>query len=457
MSHTRTNLRIIGFCGLAGLCCLALPHAAEPIRVACIGNSITEGGYPEKLAARLGPSYKVENDGVSATTLLKRGDIPYWTRGKLSNVFAFKPHIVTIKLGTNDTKSQNWDRFGGEFGRDLNALIDTLNTLSTKPEIWLVAPIPIFQNTFGIRNDILKDQILPIYRQVAAGRGINLIDANTPMLNQAALYSDGVHMRPAGNDTLAAIFYRAFESKAVTIACIGNSITQYVGTVSGTTLPEHAYAARLGMLLGPGHFTRNYGVSGAYVQKNGPTPYWTNGRLAQIFAWKPQVITIKLGTNDARARYWNKANFIKDLTAFVDTLERAISPRPKIWLTLPVPAWEVNGTKPFDGIDGVLIQNEVIPAIKQVAAAKGLQTIDAHAPFLPLKRLVPDGVHPINEGQDTLAAIFHRALTAVPTTVAPKERQPSSPGEKAGPKSAGATLFRWLSGFRSIDGRSRPR
>jgi hypothetical protein len=28
------------------------------------------------------------------------GDFSYWDKGKLANVFAFKPDIVTIKLGT---------------------------------------------------------------------------------------------------------------------------------------------------------------------------------------------------------------------------------------------------------------------------------------------------------------------------------------------------------------------
>ena len=51
-------------------------ESAESIRVACIGNSITAGGYPEKIAPLLGPSYKVENDGVSGGTLLRKGDKP---------------------------------------------------------------------------------------------------------------------------------------------------------------------------------------------------------------------------------------------------------------------------------------------------------------------------------------------------------------------------------------------
>ena len=93
---------------------LILAAAAVPafsqIRIACIGNSITDhshnqDAYPVKLNGYLGSGYSVENDGVSGCTLLKKGNKPYWTQGRLPQVFAFKPHIVTIKLGTNDSKT----------------------------------------------------------------------------------------------------------------------------------------------------------------------------------------------------------------------------------------------------------------------------------------------------------------------------------------------------------------
>lgn len=449
MSNLRTGIFFLTALGVIGWA-----ESAQPIRVACIGNSITAGGYPEKLAPLLGPSYKVENDGVSGCTLLRKGDKPYWTQGKLSNVFAFKPHIITIKLGTNDTKPQNWDKYGGDFAKDLNALIDTLNTISTKPQIWLTIPIPIFQNTFNIRGDTLKTRIIPIIKQVAAARGLNLIDANTPLVNHQELYRDGVHVQPAGNDSIAAIFYRAFEAKSIKIACIGNSITQYVNTVSGTTLPEEAYAAQLGMLYGRGHFVQNHGVSGAYTQKDSPFPYWNTGRIGQIIAWKPQHITIKLGTNDSRVQYWNREKYIKDLTSMIDTLSK-ISPTPKIWLTLPVPAWKRNGLDPFNGISGTMIRDQVIPAIKQVANAKGLSTIDAYTPFLALERLVPDGVHPIAEGQDTLANVFYRTMTAIPTSLARKDYHPENPGIQTSRQTIFGVRVPWLSGIWGVDGRSR--
>jgi alpha-L-fucosidase 2 len=182
------------------------------IKVACIGNSITQGSgsavYPARLQTFLGSGYSVQNDGVSATTLLKSGDFSYWTNGKLASVFTFQPAIVTIKLGTNDTKPQNWDAHNTEFKRDYLALIDTLNTLPTKPRIFLVLPVPIWTNTYGIRDSALQ-KIMVIIRQIALERGLPLVDCNTPLKNFQQYFSDGVHPNAAGADTIARVIQRS--------------------------------------------------------------------------------------------------------------------------------------------------------------------------------------------------------------------------------------------------------
>ena len=65
---------------------------ASPIKVACIGNSITYGSgisdrprdsYPSQLARMLGEKWEVRNFGVGGRTLLKKGDNPYWKEGSL--------------------------------------------------------------------------------------------------------------------------------------------------------------------------------------------------------------------------------------------------------------------------------------------------------------------------------------------------------------------------------------
>ena len=80
---------------------------ADAIRVACIGNSITDGsgiymgelnGYPAQLQRQLGDSYLVRNFGVGARTLLNKGDHPYMQEQAWRDALAFCPDVVVIKL-----------------------------------------------------------------------------------------------------------------------------------------------------------------------------------------------------------------------------------------------------------------------------------------------------------------------------------------------------------------------
>ena len=59
----------------------------EPIRVACVGNSITMGrviqepefdSYPSQLDLILDDNYEIKNFGFSGRTMLKKGDYPIW-------------------------------------------------------------------------------------------------------------------------------------------------------------------------------------------------------------------------------------------------------------------------------------------------------------------------------------------------------------------------------------------
>ena len=189
-------------------------EAADRIKVACVGNSITEGdyNYPSYLQKLLGNDYLVENEGVGGTTMLRNGDKPYWTQGLLSQALAFKPDIVIIKLGTNDTKPQNWDTHSGEYKTDYLAMIDTFQALSSDPDIFMVLPVPVFEDKWGIRNSIVKE-LLPIIEEIGAERNLPVIDANTPLLGFGQYFPDGVHPNGAGADTLAHVIYRVLIEK----------------------------------------------------------------------------------------------------------------------------------------------------------------------------------------------------------------------------------------------------
>ena len=133
---------------------LVLPpttEGKEPTRVACIGNSITYGYglknrseecYPAVLGIMLGENYTVENFGISARTLLNKGDHPYMQEKLFTEARAFHPDIVIIKLGTNDTKPHNW-KYGKEFRKDLSALIDSFRC-EGNPRIYLCYPATVY-------------------------------------------------------------------------------------------------------------------------------------------------------------------------------------------------------------------------------------------------------------------------------------------------------------------------
>lgn len=186
------------------------------VKVACVGNSITEGwngnpSYVPTLQKLLGPEFIVQNDGVSGTTCLKMGDVPYWTKGLLDQTIKFHADIITIMLGTNDTKPQNWNSYGSEFESDYYALIDTLSNSNHDAKIFLVIPVPVWENPYGIRNKILKLEI-PIIMEIAEEKGLIIIDANTPLLNYREYFGDGVHPNSAGADTIASLIYSGISS-----------------------------------------------------------------------------------------------------------------------------------------------------------------------------------------------------------------------------------------------------
>ena len=198
---------------------------AEPIRVACVGDSITFGAgirdrknksYPAQLSGILGKGYEVKNFGNSGSTMLKKGDKPYWRQREFDAAIAFNPNIVIIKLGTNDTKPQNW-KHGSEFAADYQDMIETFRTLKSKPKVYICLPVPVFKSRWGITDKIVNDDVIPATRAVAKKTGIQLIDLNTPLKGKAALVPDSVHPNAGGAkiiaETIAKILRPAAKAK----------------------------------------------------------------------------------------------------------------------------------------------------------------------------------------------------------------------------------------------------
>src|SRR5205807_1614461 len=116
-----------------------------PIRVACVGASITAGvgtkdpatqSYPAQLQRYLGPRYEVRNFGHSGATLARTGDLPYWSVPEFQAAKDFQPGIVVINLGTNDARSINWARSKNVFVPQYKELIEAFRALPGHPKVY---------------------------------------------------------------------------------------------------------------------------------------------------------------------------------------------------------------------------------------------------------------------------------------------------------------------------------
>ena len=201
----------------------------DAVRVACIGNSITDGsgidmaerlGYPAQLQQLLGSGYVVKNYGVGARTLLNKGDHPYRKALAWRDCLAFQPDVVVIKLGTNDSKPYNWEH-KAEFETDLQQMIDALAPLQpvlnkkgrptkkmerpAKPRILLCTPIPAFRDMWGINDSTIVSEVIPAIRRVADRNGLEVIDLHSAVTDETLITSDHIHPNDKGARRMAEV------------------------------------------------------------------------------------------------------------------------------------------------------------------------------------------------------------------------------------------------------------
>lgn len=249
MKHPRLqdSILLIGMIVLsAGLSALADPPRnatsaatvpARVTRIACIGDSITFGqglqdrstqSYPARLQAMLQEhhpkEWDVRNFGVSGASALKQSQRPYWKTRPFSLAQTFQPDIVVIKLGTNDANPVNW-KHKEQFKADLAALVETFHALPSKPQVWLCHPVPVFPGPYEQRDQVLREELIPLIDEVATEESLPVIDLHAALQDRAALFPDTVHPDAEGARLIAAEVFRALTAARVR---------------SATTTPAHS-------------------------------------------------------------------------------------------------------------------------------------------------------------------------------------------------------------------------
>jgi acyl-CoA thioesterase I len=183
--------------------------AAKQIRVACVGDSITEGsGYPNKLNLLLGSNYLVGNFGVSGSTVSLDSKKPYLNEHKFQEAMNFHPDIVVMMLGTNDANpeiSPNED----SFETDYSQLITDFEHLDGRQLIWIVKSPPIFANNSSYNNTYLESTVLLEIDELAEQMSLPTVDVYSALGNHSDCFMDGVHPNSDGAALIASDIYDA--------------------------------------------------------------------------------------------------------------------------------------------------------------------------------------------------------------------------------------------------------
>jgi lysophospholipase L1-like esterase len=178
-----------------------------PIRVACVGDSITEiTGYPSTLQSMLGDNYTVRNFGSTGSTVLLNSWKPYMDQPQFVNAEAFQPDIVVIMLGTNDDLKE-LEQYNESFEGDYATLISSFQQLQSNPQILIANSPPIFSNNSDLSPLYLANTIIPQTDDLANKMSLPLIDVYNSFGNHTDYFLDGVHPNSQGAALIAADVY----------------------------------------------------------------------------------------------------------------------------------------------------------------------------------------------------------------------------------------------------------
>ena len=220
-NKTLSTLLLVLFC----LTTLQLPAAAkrkkgaaQPVRVACVGNSITYGtgiedrehfSYPAQLQQMLGNGYVVGNFGKPGATLLYKGHRPYVEQPEFKEALRFKGDIAVIHLGINDTDPRNWPNYRDEFVKDYLSIMDSLRAANPKVRFILarMTPIAYRHPRFQSGTKQWHDEIQTAIETVARVSGAELIDFHEPLYPYPNLLPDAIHPNSEGAGILAKTVY----------------------------------------------------------------------------------------------------------------------------------------------------------------------------------------------------------------------------------------------------------
>lgn len=179
--------------------------------IACIGDSITAGGYPSELQALIDAQYEdyvVYNFGEPGAILTSGDRFTYTDMAAFNASVAVKADMYIIMFGTNDTQKRlTIDE--ASIREVYGNLMDAYMNANPDAEIYIMLSPYLFPEPgkdvikFELQLDVLETLVLPIVTELATDRGLTIIDIHAFTANHPEWSADGVHPNADGAKRLA--------------------------------------------------------------------------------------------------------------------------------------------------------------------------------------------------------------------------------------------------------------
>lgn len=415
------------------------------VNIVYVGNSITAATYLETTPPRAAAEYlmdegylvKYTNCGISGYTTVnflppggtfnivaRAGEVFY----KEKDAFL----VFSIKLGTNDSAIEG--PTGApvspeNYKKNLKTIADSLYRRFPGCKIVLNRPTWYSPNTYNSAKYLQEglDRLQTYFPQIEALAKENpdyifegdkdaysFFETNylkylNPQSGNAGTFY--LHPNQDGASKLGEFWAKALKKLLIQwgcdldagrkrVLCIGNSITN-----NWALNNEDRYPTILQSIIGEGYNVKNFGIGNRTMLKKGDYPYINEPRFSEGLKWNPDIVIIKLGTNDLKDNNWNyKADFVNDYVSFVDSFKLK-TPQAEIFICYPTPLVAGNAITNDSRLTG-----ELIPLINEVASRTGVKIIDLHTPLFEVPYCTYDKIHPNKKGTNIMARVVTKSI-----------------------------------------------
>jgi len=191
------------------------------------------------------------------------------------------------------------------------------------------------------------------------------------------------------------------EGRGLIVLCAGDSLTE-----QGYPPYLRRILNREGIPARVANFGRSGATSGEYLA-------FLKENEDRLKEERPDVILVALGTNDLRTDHDFTPTdvFRMNLEAIIEkfrTFRSRAGKIPAIFLAT-IPDIPLGDLPVFDAESVRRVQDEINPAIREIAVAAGLQVVDIQAALTGRPDLLP-GVHPSIDGYRVMAETWRKAL-----------------------------------------------